>query len=93
MTETKNKMLKITHIEPVGLIAKDGSDLSKAFSDYYLLQAVNEVIDQDEVQAMHFLGSTAGHALAQMFSMNINISQLDSVLAQIRSHVIQTQGS
>lgn len=86
-------MLVINHIEPVGLIAQDGSNLSKAFCDNYLLQAVNEIIDQDEVSALHFLGSTAGHALAQMFSMNIDINQLDSVLAQIRSHVIQTQGS
>lgn len=90
---TNKPMLVINHIEPVGLIAQDGSDLSKTFCDNYLLQAVNEIIDQDETQAMHFLGSTAGHALAQMFNMNININQLDSVLAQIRSHVIQTQGS
>ena len=90
---TNKPMLVINHIAPVGLIAQDGSELSKAFCDNYLLQAVNEIIDQDEVSAMHFLGSTAGHALVHMFQMNININQLDSVLAQIRSHVIQTQGS
>ena len=86
-------MLTIPHIEPIGLIAQDGADLSKVFCNHYLVQATNDIVDQDQVQALHFLGSTAGHALVHMFSMNINLDQLDSVLAQIRSHVIQTVGS
>ena len=87
------QMLTIPHIEPIGLIAQDGADLSKVFCNHYLVQATNDIADQDQVQALHFLGSTAGHALVHMFSMNINLDQLDSVLAQIRSHVIQTVGS
>ena len=86
-------MLTIPHIEPIGLIAQDGADLSKVFCNHYLVQATNDIADQDQVQALHFLCSTAGHALVHMFSMNINLDQLDSVLAQIRSHVIQTVGS
>jgi len=39
------------------------------------------------------MGSVAGHALCQMFGQNINIKELDSILAQIRSYVIQAQGS
>ncbi len=89
----KIQMQTIPHIEPIGLIAQDGADLSQIFCNHYLVQATNDIADQDQVQALHFLGSTAGHALVHMFSMNINLDQLDSVLAQIRSHVIQTVGS
>lgn len=89
----KIKLLKISHIEPVGLIAESGSELAKAFSNTYFNQAANEISDQNEVEALHFMGSVAGHALCQMFSQNINLDQLDSVLAQIRSYVIQTQGA
>lgn len=89
----KITMLTIPHIEPVGLIAQDGANLSKVFCNHYLVQATNMISEQNEVQALHFLGSTAGHALVHMFSMNINLDQLDSILAQIRSHVIQTVGS
>lgn len=89
----KIKLLKISHIEPVGLIAESGSELAKAFSNTYFNQAANEIADQNEIEALHFMGSVAGHALNQMFSQNINLDQLDSVLAQIRSYVIQTQGA
>lgn len=85
------KMLKIDHIEPVGLIAKDGADLATAFSNVYLVNAVNQIIDQDDIQSVHFLGSLAGQALAQMFT-KIDIKQLDSVLSQIRHFVIIDQG-
>ena len=88
----KNKLLKISHIETVGLIAESGSDLAKAFSNTYFNQAANEITDQSEIEALHFMGSVAGHALSQMFQ-NLDIKQLDSVLAQIRSYVIQEQGS
>ena len=88
----KNKLLKISHIEPVGLIAESGSDLAKAFSNTYFNQAANEITDQSEIEALHFMGSVAGHALSQMFQ-NLDIKQLDSVLAQIRSYVIQEQVS
>jgi hypothetical protein len=90
---TKIKLLTINHIEPVGLIAESGSELAKAFSNTYFNQAANEIADQSEIEALHFMGSVAGHALCQMFSQNINIKELDSVLAQIRSYVIQGQGS
>lgn len=89
----KIKLLKISHIEPVGLIAESGSELAKAFSNTYFNQAANEIADQNEIEALHFMGSVTGHALNQMFSQNINLDQLDSVLAQIRSYVIQTQGA
>ena len=88
----KIKPLKICHIETVGLIAESGSDLAKAFSNTYFNQAANEITDQSEIEALHFMGSVAGHALSQMFQ-NLDIKQLDSVLAQIRSYVIQEQGS
>ncbi|WP_297424372.1 hypothetical protein [uncultured Acinetobacter sp.] len=88
----KIKLLKISHIEPGGLIAESGSDLAKAFSNTYFNQAANEIADQSEIEALHFMGSVAGHALSQMFQ-NLDIKQLDSVLAQIRSYVIQEQGS
>ena len=88
----KIKPLKISHIETVGLIAESGSDLAKAFSNTYFNQAANEIADQSEIEALHFMGSVAGHALSQMFQ-NLDIKQLDSVLAQIRSYVIQEQGS
>ena len=87
-----NKLLKIDHIEAVGLIAEDGSELATVFSNTYLIQAINQIAEQDQAEAIHFMGSIAGHSLAQMFSQ-ININQLDSVLAQIRAFVIQTQGS
>lgn len=87
----ETKMLKIDHIEPVGLIAKDGADLATAFSNVYLVNAVNQIIDQDDIQSVHFLGSLAGQALAQMFT-KIDIKQLDSVLAQLRHFVIIDQG-
>ena len=90
---TNKPMLVINHIEPVGLIAESGSELAKAFSNTYFNQAANEIADQDEIEALHFMGSVAGHALCQRFSQNINIKELDSVLAQIRSYVIQGQGS
>lgn len=90
---TNKPMLVINHIEPVGLIAESGSELAKAFSNTYFNQAANEIADQDEIEALHFMGSIAGHALCQMFGQNINIKELDSVLAQIRSYVIQAQGS
>lgn len=86
------KMLKISHIEPLGLIAKDGSDLAKAFSNTYVVQAVNEILDQDQMQSVHFLGSLAGQSLSQMFSL-VDVEHLDSVLAQLREFVIQTQES
>ena len=89
---TNKPMLVINHIEPVGLIAESGSELAKAFSNTYFNQAANEIADQDEIEALHFMGSVAGHALSQMFQ-NLDIKQLDSVLAQIRSYVIQEQGS
>ena len=54
---------------------------------------MNEIADQSEIEAIHFMGSVAGHALCHMFSQNIKLDQLDSVLAQIRSYVIQTQGA
>lgn len=90
---TGNKMLTINHIEPIGLIAENGSDLAKVFCNLYLVQAVNEIADQSEIEAIHFMGSVAGHTLCHMFSQNIKLDQLDSVLAQIRSYVIQTQGA
>lgn len=86
------EMLSISHIEPVGLMAKDGPDLAKAFCNTYLLQAINEIADQNDKEALHFMGSVAGHALAHMFD-NIDIKQIDSVLAQLRSYIIQTKGS
>lgn len=90
--DMSNKLLKIDHIEAVGLIAEDGSELAKAFSNTYMIQAINQIADQDPRESIHFMGSLAGHSLAQMFSQ-LNIEQLDSVLAQIRTFVIQTQGS
>ena len=42
---TGNKMLMINHIEPIGLIAENGSDLAKVFCNLYLVQAVNEIAD------------------------------------------------
>ena len=89
---TNKPMLVISHIEPVGLIAENGTELAKAFSNTYFNQAANEITDQSEIEALHFMGSVAGHALSQMFQ-NLDIKQLDSVLAQIRSYVIQEQGS
>lgn len=89
----KITMLTIPHIEPVGLIAKNGSDLATVFSNHYIVQAVNAIADQNDAEALHFLGSVAGQALLHLFSQNIKLNQLDSVLAQIRSHVIQTVGS
>lgn len=86
-------MLVITPIKSVGLIAENGTELAKAFSNTYFNHAANAVADQSEIEALHFMGSVAGHALCQMFSQNISIKQLDSVLAQIRSYVIQEQGS
>ena len=53
----------------------------------------NAIADQNDAEALHFLGSVAGQALLHLFSQNIKLNQLDSVLAQIRSHVIQTVGS
>lgn len=90
---TEINMLQIGHIEPVGLIAKDGSDLAKVFCNTYLIQAINEITEQNQLEALHFMGSVAGHALAHMFSQNIKLEQLDSVLSQLRSYVIQTQGA
>lgn len=89
---TEIKMLVINHIEPLGLIAEDGSELAKAFCNTYLLQAMNEIADQNDKEALHFMGSVAGHALAHMFD-NLDIKQIDSVLAQLRSYVIQSKGS
>lgn len=43
-------------------------------------------------EALYFMGSVAGHALAHMFD-NLDIKQIDSVLAQLRSYVIQSKGS
>lgn len=85
------KMLKIDHIEPVGLIAQDGADLAKVFCNTYLINAANQIIEQNPVQVIHFMGGVAGHALTHMFN-RIDTKELDSVLAQIRSFVIQTQG-
>lgn len=81
-------MLVINHIEPVGLIAKSGSELATVFSNTYFNQAANEVVEQSEIEALHFMGGVAGHALNQMFQV-LSIDQLDSVLAQIRIYVIQ----
>lgn len=80
---TNRPKLVISHIEPVGLIAENGTELAKAFSNTYFNQAANEITDQSEIEALHFMGSVAGHALSQMFQ-NLDIKQLDSVLAQIR---------
>lgn len=87
------EMIKIEHIEPLGFIAKDGSDLARVFCNHYLVQATNQIADQNDPEALHFLGSVAAHALVHMFSQNIKLEQIDYVLAQIRSYVIQTQGS
>lgn len=92
MTE-EIKMLIINHIEPVGLMAKDGSDLATVFCNKYLVEAVNQIFDQDQAESLHFLGSVAGQSLSHMFGQNIKLEQLDNVLAQIRSYVISTQGS
>jgi hypothetical protein len=88
----KNGMLTINHLKSVGLIAENGAELAKAFTNLYFNQAANEIAKQNEGEALHFMGSVAGHALSQMFS-HLTLDQLDHVLAQIRSYVIQTQGA
>lgn len=88
----KNGMLTINHLKSVGLIAENGAELAKAFTNIYFNQAANEIAKQNEGEALHFMGSVAGHALSQMFS-HLTLDQLDHVLAQIRSYVIQTQGA
>ena len=84
-------MLVINHIEPVGLIAENGSDLAKAFCNLYFVQAVNEIADQNDIEAIHFMGSVAGQSLSFMFQ-KVSIDQLDSILEQIKSHVITSAG-
>jgi hypothetical protein len=81
---SEENMLVINHIEPLGLIAESGAELATAFCNTYFLQAVNEVAEQNNLEATHFMGSVAGCALAHMFQ-DIPLNQLDSVLSQIRS--------
>ncbi|HCM31830.1 MAG TPA: hypothetical protein DIC32_10215 [Acinetobacter radioresistens] len=87
---TKIKLLTINHIEPVGLMGKDGSDLAKVFSNTYVVQAANQILEQNQAEAAQFLGSLAGQSLAQMFSF-VDVKNLDAVLNQLRAFVIQTQ--
>lgn len=88
---TNKPMLVINHIEPIGLIAESGSELAKAFCNLYLVQAVNEIADQNDIEAIHFMGSVAGQSLSFMFQ-KVSIDQLDSILEQIKSHVITSAG-
>lgn len=89
---SKKNMLVINHIEPLGLIAESGSELATAFCNLYFVQAVNQIAEQNDLEATHFMGSVAGCALAHMFQ-DIPLNQLDSVLSQIRSFVIQVRGA
>ena len=89
---SENNMLVINHIEPLGLIAESGAELATAFCNTYFLQAVNEIAEQNNLEATHFMGSVAGCALAQMFQ-DVPLNQLDSVLSQLRSFVIQVRGA
>ena len=67
----KIQMLTIPHIEPIGLIAQDGADLSKVFCNHYLVQATNDIADQDQVQALHFRNSQFSHPASQKGSLAV----------------------
>lgn len=86
-------MLAINGIPDHGLIAENAADLATAFSNHYVVNATNQIIDQSDTEYMQFLGSLAGQCLAQAFKNGIPLNQLDSVLAQIRSFVIQSAGN
>lgn len=85
-------LIKIDHIEPIGLIAEDGATLATAFYNHYITQAANSIEDHPR-EAVAFLLATAGMSISSAFQQGIPVDQLDSVLGQIRTYVLSAVSS
>jgi len=78
-------------IEHGFLIGVDGADLATEFCNTYVREAMIEISGLSTKEAVSFVGSVAGQSLSFMFQ-KVSIDQLDSILEQIKSHVITSAG-